>query len=336
MEKNNLWTESIRNSHRSTDFKAVEDIYPTLIPDLMYKKMEVENFKGPITTQFFPNELELNPEGLEDPIGDQVHQKTSMLIHRYSNRALFIPTTKCPINCRYCFRKNELSTNDFFHPDWNQTVAYLEEHTEIEELIFTGGDPFILSDEKIDSYLLAFSKIPHIKWVRFHTRTPIVMPERLTLNLKDTILKYKDSFKKMTLVLHINHADEMTPLFIENLKKFQDPSLVWLSQTVLLKDVNNEVIILKNLFEKLSEINISPYYLHHPDQVKGAMHFYLSIEEGRKIYSKLRDLLPGWLIPQYIIDIKGGFGKVPLFNPESFSFSGQLSDRLGQKREHQE
>jgi lysine 2,3-aminomutase len=308
-----------------------EDLYPVFGPKSYFSWIQD---KPELKKQFLPDPRELNPIGFLDPIGDQVHQKTGMLIHRYKNRALFIPTNKCPINCRYCFRKNELLTSEeTFSEDFKTTIEYLALHPEIQEIIFTGGDPFMISDEKIQFYLTEFSKISHLKLIRFHTRTPVISPKRLTLQLKNLLHDFSKRFF-MNIVLHTNHLSELSDEFKATLFDFQTLEIPWLSQTVLLREVNNDSLVLKDLFYSLSLLKIRPYYLHHPDQVKGAMHFYLSIEEGRKIYHELRQQLPGWMLPHYIVDIPHGFGKNLAYNSEHFSFTGQFIDLYGNEQHY--
>lgn len=303
--------------------------YPIFIPLSFAQRIKNLPVDSSLWKQFIPNDDEFISGGLPDPIGDQTHQKTKQLIHRYHNRVLFIPTTVCPIHCRYCFRKNELGSQDIFSQDFEQTLNYLQSHSEVEEIILTGGDPLILSDKKIENYLHAFSQIEHIQFIRFHSRTPIILPNRLTTNLKNTFEKFQNRFH-ITLSLHINHLEEWSQELKNELMKFRSFNL--LAQTVLLKKVNDNVIDLMNLFKLLSRNGVKPYYLHHPDQAQGTEHFQLELQHGRKIYAQLRDQLSGWMIPEYILDIPGGYGKNLAYNSESLEFSGFLLDKNSQKR----
>jgi lysine 2,3-aminomutase len=326
------WKDSMRTAIKTQ--KALEEYlghpvsktnYPLFIPLLLAKEIKQKGSNSALWKQFIPDENENNPQGMIDPIGDQIHNPTSQLIHRYSNRVLFMPTTVCPVMCRYCFRKNELQENlDLFSADFEKTLNYLKAHNEINELIFSGGDPLILTNEKIDFYLNEFSKITHLKYIRFHTRTPVILPERITSNLIEVFNRYKKSFSRFIINIHINHTEELLPNVIEAIESLNEANIELMSQTVLLKNVNDNLLELKNLFETLTDLNIRPYYLHHPDPVKGGEHFRLTLEEGRKLYGQLRKSLSGWSIPQYVIDIPEGFGKVPAFNPENISFSGSL------------
>ena len=154
---------------------------PLILPNKWIEKCQGENGMGPLSKQFLPDDQESNAEGYYDPIGDHNHQVLDGLIHRYQNRVLFMPTKVCPVACRYCFRKHEIENEkdqQLFSPDMHSILHYLKKHDEINELIFSGGDPFSLSDEKLQDYLKQFKTIPHLKWIRFHTRYPSMIPNR--------------------------------------------------------------------------------------------------------------------------------------------------------------
>ncbi len=337
-----IWQEDFRNALKSIpavnnyfNLNLKETNYSVFIPLPLAKKIKKSGENSILWKQFIPDiKMEnghLQGLGLQDPIGDLRHKKAPQLIRRYKNRALFLPTTKCPVICRYCFRKNELSHPDeLFDVNFKKTWDYLNEHEEINEIIFSGGDPLILSDKKILNYLYEFAKIPHINFIRFHTRTPIVLPSRITQDLVESLKKAAKLFKKISIVLHVNHADEFNHEVDIALEMLNMTGATLLSQSVLLAGINDSKTTLVDLFYKLDNFNIRPYYLHHPDQVKGGLHFYLPLEKGRKLYSKLRNEVPGWLLPQYIIDIPNGEGKVQAFNPENYEFSGRLINKTGE------
>jgi len=328
----NDWRDEFKNSFRSLqklhqflEIEIPKTDYPLFIPLRLAQKIKNQGSQSSLWKQFVPSFLENENSGLIDPIGDLVHSKPGQLIHRYQSRALFMPTNVCPVLCRYCFRKNELfNEKELFEANLVETQKYLFEHPEINEIIFSGGDPFILSDEKIENYLDFFSSIPTIKHIRFHSRTPVILPSRINATLLSVLKKSSEHFETMTVAIHCNHIDEWDQEIENAIKKLYQLNLQLLSQTVLLKNVNNSTKDLIELMKLLIKNKIRPYYLHHPDQVKGGMHFMIPLEEGRKIYATLRDQLPGWAIPQYIIDRPDGRGKLPAFNPENFSFSGQF------------
>lgn len=249
-------------------------------------------------------------EGFYDPIGDSKRLNAPQLIHRYKNRILFLPTKSCPIICRFCFRKNEIQNNDLiFEENFTETFDYIKGHEEISEIIFSGGDPLILSNKKIRFYLEEFSKIEHIKFIRFHTKTPMVWPQRITKDFEDLLTSFSQRFK-ISLALHCNHQNELMPEVIRVIESLKKLEVNLISQTVLLKGVNDNVDSLKNLFLKLSSIGVIPYYLHHPDKVKGAMHFYLGHKVGYQIYSNLKKEISGWMLPRYVIDSPEANGKI--------------------------
>lgn len=316
--------------------QLVEKKYPIFVPVRLAEKIKQQGPNGVLAREFLPDLQEideaLNFDGLEDPIGDKAFNKAPQLIHRYSSRALFTPTSVCPVHCRYCFRKNELNTPDeMFSSDFEKTLEYLKNHPEISEIIFTGGDPLTLSNEKLEKYLEAFAQISSIHDIRFHSRYPVILPERLDEGFKNLLEKYSAHFRTVTLAIHANHLDEFDEFSSQKIRELSQLNIQLLSQTVLLKNVNNSLTSLLELINHFISLKVRPYYLHHPDQVKGGLHFYLPLEEGRVLYSQIRNQLPGWAIPQYIIDIPGGSGKVGAFNPETLTFSGQLLGLDGAK-----
>ena len=341
MVENQSWKSNFQEAFKTTRELAaflgwssnndllVEKSYPIFIPKSLAEKIKRQGRDGILAKEFLPNDKEIDEkftfDGLLDPIGDKAHYKAPQLIHRYQSRALFTPTSICPVHCRYCFRKNELNpSEELFSADFERTLEYLRDHPEISEIIFTGGDPLTLSNEKIAKYLLAFSTIDSIKDIRFHTRYPVILPTRIDEGLKQVLQEYSFKFRTLSLAIHANHVDEFDTDNMYKILELTKLNIQLLSQTVLLKDVNNNHKALTDLFNLFISLKIRPYYLHHPDQVKGGLHFYIPLQEGRELYGKLRNELPGWALPHYVIDIPGGAGKVTAFNPETSSYSGQL------------
>lgn len=321
------WQEVLRNSlYSAAEFYAVakrlhsKDLdqiqlttndhhqYPFFLPLDLAQEIIRLGPKSFLWKQFIPSLEEINTltqvNGLLDPIGDQKNHVAPQLIHRYNNRVLFLPTTKCPIQCRYCFRKNELHQTgpqqQLFSPNFDMTLNYLKNHPEIEEIIFTGGDPLILNDSKIDDYLSQFAQIPHLKFIRFHTRFLTSIPERINSNFLELLNFWSKRFT-LSLMIHTNHLSEWyRPTHLQVLSQLAKLPIHLGSQTVLLK--YHQVQDLVDLFKFLITHQVKPYYLHHPDRVKGAMHFFISENEGMKIYQELRQHLPGWAIPHYVQD----------------------------------
>lgn len=338
------WKDEYKNSLRSSkelcsflEVTIPKQPFSIFIPKSFAMKIKKSGPESALWKQFVPSFEENNLAGLHDPIGDKVHSKENGIIHRYQNRVLFSPTTVCPIHCRYCFRKNELNLQeDFLKANQNELIKYLNANPEVEEVILTGGDPLILANEKIDNLLHTISKVSTVKYIRFHTRTPIIIPSRIDSGFLKLINKFKNYFETITIAIHTNHIDELDTDVKMALNDLSALNINLISQTVLLKGINDNTQVLVSLFKKINSFGIRPYYLHHPDHVLGAMHFFLPIEEGRKVYAKLRNILPGWMIPHYVVDSPMGHGKSLAFNPEGYKFSGTLIDRFGSKRSHTE
>lgn len=309
----------------------VEETFSVFIPRDLAKRMKEEGPEGILAREFYPHSDELIDQGFLDPIGDKKYNVAPQLIHRYPGRVLFTSTSVCPVHCRYCFRRNELSPKDeIFGQDFEKTLSYLRSHPEISEIIFTGGDPLTLSDKRLNEYLEAFAKIPHVKDIRFHTRYPVILPERITDEFLHLMNQWSRHFRTLTMAIHANHVKEFSCQARSAVQMLAGSRMQLLSQTVLLKGVNDSEEALRELMELFISLKVRPYYLHHPDQVRGGMHFYIPLEMGRKIYQGLRKTLPGWAIPQYVIDVPGGEGKTPAFNPESHVYSGVLMGLAGE------
>lgn len=350
MEGTQSWTNEFKDSFKDLRelyhfldwpqkvvLEEVSKKYPIFIPKSLALKIKDQGPDGVLAREFLPHSDELLEQGFDDPIGDKNFFKAPQLIHRYYSRVLFTPTTVCPVHCRYCFRKNELnSPEEIFQQDFEQTLKYLNDHPEISEVIFTGGDPLTLSNQRLEKYLRSFAQIKSIKDIRFHSRYPVILPSRLDEEFSSLLTWASSNFRTVTLAIHANHISEFDEANRKAIQELHRSGVQLLSQTVLLKGVNDDSQTLIDLFEHFLDLKIRPYYLHHPDQVKGGLHFYLSLETGRKIYQTLRDKLPGWALPHYVIDIPEGHGKVTAYNPEATTFSGQLITRTGEKRTLQE
>lgn len=241
---------------------------------------------------------------IEDPIGDRTSTKVPGIIHRYPDRCLLMLTHDCAVHCRFCFRKSLLKNN---RVDLTKSLEYIKNHKEIWEVILSGGDPFMLSNEFLNKVITSLRKIQHIKVIRFHTRAPVVYPKRIDKNF----LKIISKAHPLVIVFHINHPREITYEFIKKVEQLKSSKALLLSQSVLLKDINNDPKILTDLFKKLVETGIKPYYLHHLDKAKGTHHFRIAIEEGKKIFEKLRKNISGVCLPSYVIDLPDQ-GKIPV------------------------
>lgn len=212
--------------------------------------------------------------------------------------------------CRYCFRKNLMNETEeeLYRGDFSAALDYVTKHPQIEELILTGGDPWMLSDEKLAGLV---DQVPaSVKRLRFHTRMPVTLPSRVTPELLAAISR-SGRFRTF-VVTHFNHPRELTELAREAIRQMQAAGITVLNQSVLLRGVNDRAATLRELYRALGNEGVLPYYLHHCDLVAGGEHFRLSIAEGRKIWTELRGTLAGYLIPEYVLDTPGGWGKIPI------------------------
>lgn len=274
-----------------------------------------------VARQFLPtpDELTATPAELMDPIGDERHSPVPGIIHRYRDRVLFNVVNTCPVYCRFCFRREAVGPQKP-GPKSEQidtALDYIRDHPEIWEVIFSGGDPLILSARRLRSLLQRLRTIDHVGLVRFHSRVPVVAPELIT----DDILQVLKSGPTAFVVLHINHPDELSAQACAAIGKIVDAGIPMLSQSVLLRGVNDSAKTLGRLFKDLLKNRVKPYYLHHPDMAKGTGHFRRSIAAGREITTELRRDHSGLCQPHYILEIPGGHGKVPIC-PDHLRSSG--------------
>lgn len=285
-----------------------------LIPKFYSKLIDWNNPTDPLLKMVKKDNCEniVMDYEVSDPIGDKPKTVIPGLIHRYPDRVLLNLTQYCAIHCRFCFRKN-LLTGKIPKIDLKKIFSYLKSHKEIWEVILSGGDPLIMKPEFLKKIIKEINKITHVKTLRIHTRIPVVDPTIISKNsLIQLFEKSLSRDKKLVIVVHVNHAKEITKEFQTVVKKFQKIGAIILSQSVLLKDVNNDPKTLTELFRKLIESGVKPYYLHHLDPAKGTHHFRVSIEEGKKIFSSLRGNLSGICLPEYMVEIPGGLGKIPV------------------------
>ncbi|AWD20757.1 lysine-2,3-aminomutase-like protein [Fuscovulum blasticum] len=254
-------------------------------------------------------ELTIRPEELADPIGDDAHRPVPGLTHRYPDRAILHATQTCEVYCRFCFRRETVGdTGSLSEDGFAQVLDYLRATPAVREVIFTGGDPLVLSPRRLRAMLTALEEIPSVELVRFHTRMPVVAPEKVTPALAEVL----DRRLPVWVVIHTNHPDEITPAAAAAFRRLTRAGVPLLSQTVLLRGVNADADTLECLFRKLIAHRVKPYYLHHPDLAKGTGHFRLPLAEGQAIMAALRGRLTGIAQPLYVLDLPGGHGKVPV------------------------
>ena len=290
----------------------VAALYSVAIPPTVAALIERRD--DPIGRQFLPDaaELRLLPQERADPIGDDAHEVTKGLIHRYPDRALLKLTSVCPVYCRFCFRRARVGAGTaglLGEEALDAVFAYLAAHEDIWELIVTGGDPLAVSPRRLAALSERTKRIKHIKILRFHSRLPALTPERITPEL---IAALKASGKTVYVALHANHPRELTPSAREACARLIDAGIAMVSQTVLLRGVNDDVEILAALMRAFVETRVKPYYLHHGDLAPGTSHLRLSLEEGQALMRALLGRVSGLCQPIYVVDIPGGHGKAPV------------------------
>ena len=267
----------------------------------------------PIGLQYLPSpeELETAPDEQVDPIGDGVHSPLKGIVHRYPDRLLLTATHACAVYCRFCFRREVVGpggAGGLTPAELDAALAYISDHPEVWEVILTGGDPLVLSPRRIADLVRRIADIPHVKVLRVHTRLPVAEPERVSEALVSAL---SGSRLRLAVGVHVNHARELTPAADAALARLAGAGALLLSQTVLLKGVNDRVEVLGELMRALVERGVRPYYLHHPDPAPGTARFRVSLAEGQALVRGLRGRYSGLCQPTYVLDIPGGFGKVP-------------------------
>ena len=265
-----------------------------------------------VAAQFVPSAAELHtrPEEMADPIGDGAHSPAPGLTHRYPDRAILHITKTCDVYCRFCFRRETVGeTGPLPEADLAQALGYIAATPALREIILTGGDPLTLAPRRLENVLGRLSDIGHIRTLRLHTRVPVVAPERISTGL---VALLRGQRPATWLVVHTNHAQELTPSAHGALARLVDAGVPLLSQSVLLRGVNDSTAALMGLFGALQDCRVKPYYLHHCDLAPGTSHFRTTLAEGRALMASLRGHLSGAAMPSYVLDIPGGFGKVPI------------------------
>jgi lysine 2,3-aminomutase len=301
------------NAAEITELDEVTARYALALPPALARLIDSSDPHDPIARQFVPDSRELGHEAgeLADPIGDEVHSPVEGIVHRYPDRVLLKLLATCPVYCRFCFRREAVGQGGgmLSHPAIERALAYVAERPEIWEVILTGGDPLALSSRRLTELALRLAAIPHVKILRVHTRVPVAAPERIDAAL---VAALKASGKTIYIALHANHPRELTAPARAACARLIDAGIPMLSQTVLLRGVNDDVETLAALMRAFVEARIKPYYLHHPDLAPGTAHFRLSLEEGQKLVGALLGRVSGLCQPTYVLDIPGGHGKTPI------------------------
>jgi lysine 2,3-aminomutase len=292
----------------------VAERYAIGITPAVLDLIDLNDRHDPIARQFVPtlDELVTTSEERADPIGDLAHSPVAGIVHRYPDRVLLKAVHVCPVYCRFCFRREMVGPQGLgtlTGAELDAAIAYIADHPEIWEVILTGGDPLVLSPRRLRDLMERLAGIEHVKVVRFHTRVPVVEPERVD---EDMVVALAASGKTTYLAVHANHPRELTPAARASFDRLLAGGIALISQTVLLRGVNDDVETLAALMRGFVENRIKPYYLHHPDLAPGTGHFRVSIAEGQALVSALRGRISGLCQPTYVLDIPGGHGKADI------------------------
>jgi lysine 2,3-aminomutase len=269
----------------------------------------------PIRRQVVPRVEETHTAVWEmsDPCGEDSHSPVPGLVHRYPDRVLFLVTDRCAAYCRYCTRSRLVSNASGydFHPHFDEQIAYIRDNKSVRDVLLSGGDPLLFSDEKLEHLLSQLRAIPHVEFLRIGSRIPIFLPQRITPELCAMLKKFHPLF----ISIHANHPRELTMEVRDALGHLADAGIPLGNQSVLLRHVNDDVTVMKALVQKLLMCRVKPYYIYQCDPISGSAHLRTSVHKGLEIMDALRGHTTGYAVPQYVIDAPGGGGKVPI-NPE--------------------
>jgi lysine 2,3-aminomutase len=279
-----------------------------------FNLIEPENPGCPIRRQIIPHvgEGTVSPAEMADPCGEDSHMPVPGLVHRYPDRALFLITDRCAAYCRYCTRSRVVSGagEQELHTDFDEAITYLQSHREIRDVLLSGGDPLLFSDDKLDALLTRLRAIPHLEFLRIGTRVPIFLPQRITPELCRMLQKHHP----LWMSIHTNHPRELTTEVRDALAMLANHGVPLGNQSVLLAGVNDSLPVMKSLIHKLLRCRVRPYYLYQCDLIQGSSHLRAPVHKGIEIIEGLRGHTTGYAVPQFVIDAPGGGGKVPI-NP---------------------
>ena len=293
--------------------EAAHSMAIAITPEMLGLIDRADHANDPIARQFVPTvaETEIAPEELADPIGDEAHAAVKGIVHRYPDRVLLKPIHVCPVYCRFCFRREKVGPGGeaLSADELASAIAYIQARPAIWEVILTGGDPLMMAPRRLAELIAGLDAIEHVGVIRIHSRVPIVDPSRINGELVSAI---KPRRAALWLGVHCNHPRELSPAARAALGRLADAGIPLLGQTVLLAGINDDVETLDQLMRALVTARVKPYYLHHPDLVRGTGHFRVPIARGQELMRALRGRLSGLAQPTYVLDVPGGHGKVPI------------------------
>ena len=303
-------TDEEREGCRHANSKLAMAITP-----YFFNLIDREDPDCPIRKQVIPRkgEMHVAAEEMLDPVGEDSHSPVPGLVHRYPDRVLFLVTDRCAAYCRYCTRSRLVSNaQDYnFHPEFEQGLKYIEDHPEVRDVLLSGGDPLLLSDRKLDYLLGRLRQIEHVEFIRIGSRIPVFLPQRITPELCEVFKKHGPIW----MSIHSNHPRECTEDLKNACERLSFAGVPLGNQTVLLKDINDDVDIMKALVHRLVRMRVRPYYIYQCDLITGSAHLRANVCKGIEIMKQLRGHTTGYSVPQFVIDAPGGGGKVPI-NPQ--------------------
>jgi lysine 2,3-aminomutase len=317
--------------------RVAEEFAVALTPDIA-ALVDPADPADPIAAQFLPSaaELLITPEERADPIGDERWSPLPGIVHRYPDRVLLKPTLLCPVYCRFCFRREVVGKKGAMldHASLERAFEYIRRRPQIWEVIVTGGDPFLLAPRRIAEIVRSLDQVPHLGVIRIHTRVPVVDPRRVS----PALVRALAADKAVYVVIHANHPRELTEQAREAVLRLNRAGIPLLSQTVLLRGVNDDAAVLEALFRGLVAMRVKPYYLHHADLARGTARFRTGIADGQRLVRSLRGRVSGLCQPTYVLDIPGGHGKVPITPcaaaPDGSSGAWIIEDGAGVRRRY--
>jgi len=294
--------------------REVASRYAVAVTEAVADLIDPSDPADPIARQYIPSARELDIDTAEraDPIGDAAHSPVAGIVHRHADRVLFKLVSVCAVYCRFCFRREAVGPgkDSALSPDaYRAAIDYIRAHGEIWEVILTGGDPLMLSPRRLKEVMADLAAIDHVKIVRFHTRVPVAEPSRIS---RDLVAALKADGVTTWVALHANHPRELTPAARAACARMVDVGIAMVSQSVLLRGVNDDAETLAALMRGLVECRVKPYYLHHGDLARGTAHLRTTLAEGQELMRQLRGRVSGLCQPDYVLDIPGGFGKAPV------------------------
>lgn len=299
--------------HASPNLEKVDLEFRTRAPEAFVQRIHKTDPNDPLLRQILPSlqELDQHSGGLMDPVGDQTATKVEGLLHKYEGRVLLITTGACAIHCRYCFRRHfPYADSHIGGKHLKAAIDYINADESIKEVILSGGDPLMLSNKALDNLIAQIEAIPHITRLRIHTRMPVVLPDRIDIDL---LQRLDQTTLHTVVVIHANHANEIDNKVQSALEKIDKTGTTLLNQSVLLKGVNDNINTLLELSERLFECKTLPYYLHMLDRVQGALHFEVEEAAALALMQQLQSKLPGYLVPKLVRELSGETSKTPIY-----------------------